>query len=222
MDIKRTRMDKKMQTKNFISIKKTSLVLAIFAFFSTSIVAITYQLTKNKIIQQEQLQLQIKIDQVLPKNLYNNNLLTDKKTITTQTNNLSNNVIIYLAYKNNNPVGAVIKASTPNGYNGDISFILGLNYQGEITGVRILKHKETPGLGDKIDYKITHWVDDFIGKTPKNSNDPLWAVKKDGGEFDQFTGATITPRAIVNAIKKIVLYYKTNKDNLFNLNGNTK
>jgi len=103
----------------------------------------------------------------------------------------------YRLFKNDSVYGELRAVTTPNGYNGDIRFWLATNTQGQILGVRIIQHQETPGLGDKLDLAISNWVLDFEGASITSHR---WDVEKYGGDFDQFSGATITPRAVVLAI----------------------
>jgi len=121
----------------------------------------------------------------------------------------------YIATKNGQPSGIAIEAIAPDGYNGKIKIIVGMNYVGKITGTRVLSHNETPGLGDKIDTRISNWVEGFKGKKVTQDNLDNWRVKKDGGQFDQFTGATITPRAVVKAVKNSVIFYNINRSTLY-------
>ena len=104
------------------------------------------------------------------------------------------------------PVAFILPALATDGYSGDIRFLVGIDRDSEITGVRVIEHRETPGLGDKIDIKKSDWILSFNGKALNNPQGG-WAVQKDGGEFDAFTGATITPRAMVNRIKAVLDYY---------------
>jgi electron transport complex protein RnfG len=103
-----------------------------------------------------------------------------------------------------------------DGYSGDISLLVGIDFDGIIQGVRTIEHKETPGLGDKVDHKKSPWIDSFIGKSLSNTPLDGWAVTKDGGVFDGFTGATITPRAVVNAVHQGLLYHQRQQSVLYN------
>lgn len=115
-------------------------------------------------------------------------------------------------------IAFIVPAVAPDGYSGDIDLLVGLDLQGQITGVREISHAETPGLGDKIDSEKSDWILGFNGKSLDN---PLngWAVKKDGGEFDAFTGATITPRAVVNKVQDVLLFYRSNAELLIGTAG---
>lgn len=113
---------------------------------------------------------------------------------------------VYLAYKNNRPALILLPLTAPDGYTGDINLLIAISLKGEIKGVRILEHRETPGLGDRIEERKSNWVEQFVKRSLNNPSLTGWAVKKDGGEFDQFTGATITPRAVVNVIKRSLIW----------------
>ncbi len=111
--------------------------------------------------------------------------------------------------KDEQPVAAIIEATAPDGYSGAIQLLVGADFNGTVLGVRVTEHHETPGLGDKIERRISDWITHFSGKKIDGATDSHFAVKKDGGDFDQFTGATITPRAVVNAVKRTGLYAMT-------------
>ena len=107
------------------------------------------------------------------------------------------------------PVAAVLETTAPDGYSGAIQLLVGADFNGTVLGTRVTEHHETPGLGDKIELRLSDWITHFAGKKISGADDAHWAVKKDGGDFDQFTGATITPRAVVNAVKRAGLYAQT-------------
>lgn len=107
-------------------------------------------------------------------------------------------------------------ATAPDGYNGKIEMIIAITIEDKITGIRVLKHNETPGLGDKVELRKSNWINSFTGKQYIVKQDSRWKVKKDGGMFDQFTGATITPRAVVNSVKNTVTDFSTNQSKFFN------
>ncbi|MBD2821246.1 electron transport complex subunit RsxG [Xenorhabdus sp. 42] len=191
------------------TMRRHGITLAIFAACTTGLTAIVYSLTKDRSAEQTALQHKILLDQVVPAALYDNKmqdecyLVTDKELGNKQSHRL------YLARKNGIPVAAALESTAPDGYSGAIQLLVGADFSGKVFGVRVTEHHETPGLGDKIDTRISNWIYAFSGKTIMSKNDHTWAVKKDGGEFDQFTGATITPRAVVNAVKRTALYLET-------------
>src|SRR3990167_10546283 len=145
------------------------------------------------------------LSQVLPPTLYDNNPLQDAVKIS-DAEISAQPVEVYPALRNGELQGAAFQLGTV-GYGGVITLMLGVDHKGTILGVRVLSHKETPGLADKIELDKSDWILAFDGKSLANTGRPQWAVKKDGGEFDQFTGATITPRAIVNGVHKALEFY---------------
>jgi len=126
---------------------------------------------------------------------------------------------IHIARDQGDPVAAIIPAITQDGYSGAISMIIGINFDGTVAGVRVVEHRETPGLGDKIDLKKSDWILGFNGKSLLNPQQSDWKVKKEGGDFDQFTGATITPRAVVNQILKSLQYFENDRERLLTISA---
>jgi len=122
---------------------------------------------------------------------------------------------VFRARKNNEPVAAVLTSVAPDGYSGSIKILIAVYADGSLSGVRVISHKETPGLGDKIDAQRDDWILQFAGLSLSSPDKSRWKVKKDGGDFDQFTGATITARAVVNAIKRTLEFFEANQDKLF-------
>ena len=121
---------------------------------------------------------------------------------------------VYLAKKHQQLTAVCFKFVAPDGYAGPISLVMGVDRNGEILGVRVIAHVETPGLGDKIEITKTKWVLGFNGKSLDNLVLEQWAVKKDGGVFDQFAGATITPRKVVQAIRRGLEFYRLHRQEL--------
>ncbi|MBL4942486.1 MAG: electron transport complex subunit RsxG [Colwellia sp.] len=198
-----------------LPILKNSQILAIFAIVCTAIVSLVNELTKDKIKAQAQLQLLKTLHSIIEPSRYNNNITQDCVSLNSALlDHSSNNKaphIAYIARKNGDAIAIAITSTAPNGYNGNIKLIVAINMDDSISGVRVLKHQETPGLGDKVELKKSDWITRFNGKQILSENDSRWAVVKDGGMFDQFTGATITPRAVVKAVRKTLLYFKNNK-----------
>lgn len=183
--------------------------LTAFVFISIVLLLAVRALTAPEIAKAEKQSLIDSFSQVLPKSLYNNDPLTNSFTLKDPIllKQLSSHqpVTFYRAYQNSEPVGVIFKTVAPNGYSGKISILMAVFADGRISGVRILKHKETPGLGDKIETNKSPWILSFNGHKLQPDNDKIWAVKKDGGQFDEFTGATITPRAVVKAVKNALV-----------------
>lgn len=195
---------------------KNGFLLALFALICTGLVAAVNQQTVDKIKQQEQQELMRVLHQLIPDEMHDNELtaqctlLQDKDALGTDSP-----MPAYIATRAGKPVAIAIEAIAPDGYNGNIKLIVGIKTTGEVLGVRTLAHQETPGLGDKIDLRKSNWVTQFVGKVLGSADDKQWLVKKDGGDFDQFTGATITPRAYVKAVKNAVGYFNNNQAQIF-------
>ncbi|WP_192889095.1 electron transport complex subunit RsxG [Vibrio bathopelagicus] len=196
------------------AIKKNGLVLAIFACASTGLVAVTHYLTKDQIKQQEQAQLLSVLNQVIPHDLHDNELFSACTLVQAEELGTGQAMPAYIAKLNGEPSAIAIEAIAPDGYNGAIKVIVGMKIDGTILGTRVLSHQETPGLGDKIDLRVSDWILSFAGKQVTDSNLDRWKVRKDGGDFDQFTGATITPRAVVKSVKQAVQYVNQNNQAL--------
>jgi Na+-translocating ferredoxin:NAD+ oxidoreductase subunit G len=197
------------------AIKNNGAILAIFACITTGLVAITHSLTEGRIAKQQAEQLLSVLNQVVPSSSHDNNLAEACFPISLPYLQGNESLHAYIATKQDKPVGIAIETIAPNGYNGAIKLIVGINNQGIVTGTRVLSQNETPGLGDKIDSRVTDWILGFTGKQLTQDNQTSWAVRKDGGQFDQFTGATITPRAVVKSVKNVLSYVNQNRTELY-------
>lgn len=199
---------------------RNGLILAVFALVTTGLIALTYFGTKDQIALQQQQKLLSILNAVVDENSYNNQIQLDCAEVLAP-NYLGNKKPqrIYRAKQQGKPVAVAIETTAPDGYSGKIQLVVGMYTptpeNAVVSGVRILEHKETPGLGDKIELRISDWVLGFVQQEYNAQNSDMWAVKKDGGQFDQFTGATITPRAVVNAVKKSIEFYLKNQDTIF-------
>ena len=200
----------------FNIITRNGFILALFALCCTGLVASVNYFTEDRIIEQQRKQLAGVLEQIIPKDLHDNELTEDCILVTNKEYLGSDEALpVYIAKMNQQPVAIAIEAIAPDGYNGDIKLILGIGNNDELLGVRTLTHQETPGLGDKIELRKSDWVLNFSGMFFDSNAKPL-AVKKDGGEIDQFTGATITPRAYVKAINNALNFVSTNREKLYN------
>lgn len=194
------------------SAKRNGLILALFALLSTSLLAGIHALTADRIARQEQDQLIRILHQLFPADSYNNDIFGSCVLVEDhQYLGREQLIPMYVARQDGNKIAAAIEATAPDGYNGSINLIVGVLQDGTVAGVRVLSHTETPGLGDKIDLAKSDWILDFNGRTLAGEKDPNWHVRKDGGQFDAFTGATITPRAVVKAVKNVLLYAEANR-----------
>jgi electron transport complex protein RnfG len=194
----------------------SGLFLALFAVVGTSFVAVTEHNTRDAIAENERRVLLRNLHALLPAEKLDNDIVSDTLLVGASTLiGTEDESLVYRARLKGEPVAIVFNSVAPNGYSGKIHLLIGIYLDGSIAGVRAIKHAETPGLGDAIEIQKSPWVLDFEGKSLDNPAQTRWRVKRDGGEFDQFTGATITPRAVVEAIRSTLLYYEINADTLF-------
>lgn len=196
-------------------------MLAAFSLATSIMIAFTYHKTAPIIEKNQHEFLMQSLAAVMPVDTYDNDLITDSFSINHSLLSREDSVI-YPAFKNSKPAGAIITAIAANGYNGRIKIILGVNYSGEIYAVRVVEHKETPGLGDPIEIKRSNWIEQFSGKSITKPLPSAWAVKKDAGQFDQLTGATITPRAVIGTVKNALTFYQEQRDMIFSQNPEVK
>lgn len=190
------------------------LRLGIFAALTTALIAGVHQLTADKIAHSQQQDLLNSLNELVPTQQYNNALLQD--TITVQKDSylhLTQAETAYRARLNGQNIAIILPVIAPDGYSGQIKLLVAIKENGSLLGVRVVSHKETAGLGDAIEKAKSNWIDIFNGRSLQNT--PLWKVKRDGGQFDQLTGATITPRAVVKAVHNALLYYQQHQATLF-------
>jgi electron transport complex protein RnfG len=197
------------------NILKSAAALGFVAVIGTSLLTGVDALTADRIAAQERRVILEQLGQIIPRE-YDNSLLEDRMVFSDENHFPKGQLVTaYRARLNNKPVAVVLKFNAVSGYNGKIALLAGINFDGTLRGVRVISHKETPGLGDAIEVEKSNWINDFGGKSLKKPKSSLWAVKRDGGSFDQFTGATITPRAVVDAVKLALEYFETNRQFLF-------
>ena len=191
------------------------LLLAMFAVIGVGLVAFTHQATKDQIAENERLALLSSLNALVPAETIDNDIVKDKIDVSDLERLGSENTTVYLGRKAGQPVAAVFTSIAPDGYSGQIKLLVAVLADGTLGGVRVVAHKETPGLGDRVEVEKSDWVYGFDGKSLGNPELDKWKVKRDGGVFDQFSGATISPRAIVKAVKNTLLYYQENSKQLF-------
>ena len=197
------------------SISRNSLLLALFAVVTTLLIAGTYLQTRDRIALAQRQAEERALLEIIPDSRHDNSMLDDTLPIGAGTLGLRQDKQIYLARQSGQTVAVIIPATATDGYSGDIDLIIGVNRDGSVAGVRVLSHKETPGLGDQVDLKKSDWILGFNGRSLKDPEPAGWAVQKDKGVFDQFTGATITPRAVVGTTLKVLQYAKAQHKTLF-------
>ena len=201
---------------NFKQILISGFLLWMFSVIGTTLVAMTEQQTEQLIADNEKKFLLRNLYALLPQEKLNNDITQD--TLQLEPSYLLGTVepsIAYRARMDEDPVAVIFNAIAPDGYSGKIHLLIGVYHDGSIAGVRVVKHSETPGLGDAIEVRKSNWILAFDKKSLIKPEISEWNVKRDGGQFDQMTGATITPRAIVKAVKNTLLYYNDHKEELF-------
>ncbi|MCU7938441.1 MAG: electron transport complex subunit RsxG [gamma proteobacterium symbiont of Bathyaustriella thionipta] len=194
----------------------SAALLAVFGGLGTALVMFTFEATKERIEASEKANLLRNLNNIIPPESHDNNLL-DHQLLVPASSKLGQTVptTIYQAWQGGHPVAVAFPIISNEGYSGEIKLLIAIKANGHIYGVRVISHKETPGLGDKIEIAKNNWILGFDDKHLIESVTAPWKVKKDGGSFDQFTGATITPRAVVNAVFKALDYFNHNHNKLF-------
>ena len=201
---------------NYRQIIITTIILLLFALIGTALVVTTFDNTRERIAANERATLLRKLHLLIRPEQHDNTLLEDTLTVTSRPLlGTSRPVTVYRARKASQPVALVIAPIAPDGYSGSIKLLVGINVDGTLSGVRVVAHRETPGLGDAIDETRSNWIHIFDNRSLEDPPLARWGVKKDGGDFDQLTGATITPRALVKAVRQALLYYRDNQEALF-------
>jgi electron transport complex protein RnfG len=197
------------------SMQRAAALLVGFAVLGAVQVALTWDATEERIAANEQEFLLRSLADVLPAG-YDNAVHEDAITVTdSELLGTPEPVTVYRARRGGRPVAAVLTPTAPAGYSGPIRLLVGIRADGTLSGVRVVAHRETPGLGDKIEVERDDWILGFAGRSLQDPPPARWAVERDGGVFDQFTGATITPRAVVSAVRDALIYFERNRDALF-------
>ncbi len=203
-----------MDSSKLLLSHKHGIVLACFALVTTLVLATTQCATSNRIQRNEELRIQNTLTEILPPQIYDLPLQQNAVEFLDLTAN--KNRTCYIATLDGRFSGVVITATAADGYSGDIEMLVGIMADGTVSGVRVTKHSETPGLGDAIELQRSDWIKGFDGKNLTTPVESRWTVKKQQGEFDQFTGATITPRAVVKEVKNTLLFFESVKPQLLN------
>lgn len=195
---------------------KSGVTLAVIAAICTALVAVTWQLTAQRIEDNKTAWLERSLEPALA-GLFFDSPVTESMLTIPQPHALpgSDAAIVYRIYAGDEPVAALFVVSARDGYAGPIRLLIGVAMDASLTGVRVLEHRETPGLGDRVETGKSDWVLQFDGNSLRNPLPDKWKIKGDGGSYDQLTGASITPRAIIKAVKATLIYFETNRDALF-------
>ena len=200
------------------SIIKSGATLALIAAICTALVAATYQATANRIAANEKALLEQSLQPAIA-GLYFEGGISESRLALEPPHDLpgSDTALVYRVFAGNEPVAALFAVTAPDGFSGPIRVLVGVAADGKVTGIRILQHRETPGYGDSIESARSDWVFQFEGRA---LGDPViggWQLKVDGGDFDQLTGASITPRAVLKAIREVLIYFDANREEVFAL-----
>ena len=189
-----------------------SYLLAGAGFIASLFLGLVDLSTYKSIEIRQQEDEQATLSQVLPETLYDNKLL--ESIVSIPGSDPARPIQVYVARKNGQFAGAAFRYTASGGYSGNIGLMIGVSANNEILGVRVINHAETPGLGDKIELQKSSWIVSFNGRSLENTARSLWGVRKDGGDFDQFAGATITPRAVVRGVHGGLEFFEKNKSAL--------
>ncbi len=203
------------------SMLKNATVLGLFAIVTVGAVTLLQQGTAERIQAVERAAQVRALGEILPTGSYDNHLLDDSVLVQDRLLGNRSPLPAYIAIKDGRPSAVILQAIAPDGYSGAIHLLVGIHADGRVAGVRVIGHRETPGLGDKIELAKSPWIRSFDGKSLTNPAADGWAVKKDRGEFDQFAGATITPRAVVGAVHRALQYFDAHKAELLAAEGAT-
>jgi len=198
------------------SVVKSGITLAVIAGLCTALVALTYTATAERIEANEQAWLERSLQPALSGLFFDSGVTESMMTIP-PPHDLpgSEAAIVYRVYAEDTPVAALFVVSARDGYAGPIRVLVGVDVSGAVTGVHVLEHRETPGLGDRVESGKSDWVQQFDRRSLIDPSPSGWAIKRDGGQFDQLTGASVTPRAIVKAIRDTLLYFEARREEVF-------
>ncbi|MCH8499587.1 MAG: electron transport complex subunit RsxG [Marinobacter sp.] len=190
------------------SILRNAIGLGLFAVITAGSIALTQSVTADRIDEQIRRAEAAALFEIIPPSRHDNDLLNDVVGLP-DSFRLGHREPVqgHVARQAAQPVGIILPVVTPEGYSGDIRLLVGISPAGEVLGVRVTNHRETPGLGDRVELKKSNWILSFAGRALTDDS-TRWAVRKDGGSFDQFTGATITPRAVVQAVYEALRYFE--------------
>lgn len=182
-----------------------TLLLGGFCLLGSALLSFGDVKTHDAIATRLEEDLKASLEQVIPPQYYDNDLLKNTLLLDSET-------LVYVAKKDGKVSAVAFMVTSNNGYSGAIKSLIGIDKQGQLLGVRVLSHAETPGLGDKIEHAKSDWILSFNGHSLTDLTAVQWKVKKDGGVFDQFSGATITPRAVVGSVYQGLQFFAQHRD----------
>lgn len=197
----------------------TAAVLGLSAVLGLGLVALVHEQTGARIAANQRAALVQTLASLLPADSFDNDPLDDSVTVRDPELGTDRAVTVYRARRHGRPVAAVFAPIAPDGYNGAIKLLVAVRADGVLAGVRVLEHRETPGLGDWIEADRSAWILGFAGHSLDDPPENRWRVKRDGGDFDQFAGATVTPRAVVKAVRRALAFFERHQTGLFMADG---
>lgn len=198
------------------TVTKSGITLALIAAICTALVATTYHFTADRIAANDKALLEQSLHPALS-DIFYDSAVSESLLVLSPPHELpgSEPALIYRVYAQQEPVAALFVVTARDGFSGPIRILLGVDMEGIVTGIRILQHRETPGLGDKIVASRSDWVHQFAGRAIGDPAVRKWAIRRDGGDFDQLTGASVTPRAVIKAMRDTLLYFDAHKEEIF-------
>lgn len=194
----------------------SAAILIACAVAFAAVLSLVAGATHDRIERNRQAWIQQRLDALVAPSSHDNDLLTDRiDVVSPDILGIAQSVPIYRARRNGEPVAAILHTVAPDGYHGPIELLVAIAYDGSLIGVQVVRHQETPGLGDQFENRRRDWLENFRGRSLADPPQQQWSVRKDGGDFDSFTGATLTPRAIVKATRRALEYYGARRDQIF-------
>jgi electron transport complex protein RnfG len=198
-----------------INLREPAAQLGLFGLIGIGVVSLIYSAGKERILANQQLKLFNSVISLVPAREFDNNVLSDTLRIVDPRLSGGAPVTVFRAQRQGQPVAVIFATTAPDGYSGDIRLLVAVRANGALAGVRILEHHETPGLGDRIEGDKSDWIEGFAGRSLSSPSESSWLIRRDGGAFDQFTGATITPRAVVNQVRETLRVFSDRQNELF-------
>jgi len=194
---------------------KTLLTLGLIGLLAAALLSGVHLATRDRIASEQQRQALATLNQLVPESEYDNELVADH--FSAWIAGLEAPSTVYRARRDGEPVALLADVTTPDGYSGDIRLLVGIAPAGEVIGVRVLDHRETPGLGDEIELQRSDWIRQFAGRSLGNPPAERWGADRRGGEFDTLSSATITSSAVIAAVRDVLAWYANNRDNAFEI-----
>jgi electron transport complex protein RnfG len=202
-----------------INLREPTAQLGLFGLIGIGVVSLIYYAGKERILANQQLTLFNSVISLVPTREFDNDLLSDSLRIVDPRLNGGVPVTVFRARRQGQPVAAIFATTAPDGYSGDIRLLVAVRANETLAGVRVLEHHETPGLGDRIEADKSDWIEGFAGQSLNSPPESSWLIRRDGGAFDQFTGATITPRAVVTQVRETLRVFRDRRNELLEIDS---